>query len=124
MKFQTLLDKEWQRGLDENPIYASYMGDKRANQDWPDISETAVRDRQNKVRDVLQELKSIDPKLLPETQQLNYRLFLYNYERAVFSPENLIPIFSYLDKEVVFNWSTKQLKGLLFKLSKIMKIGW
>ena len=83
MKFQTLLDKEWQRGLDENPIYASYMGDKRANQDWPDISETAVRDRQNKVRDVLQEIKSIDPKLLPETQQLNYRLFLYNYERAV-----------------------------------------
>ena len=47
MKFQTLLDKEWQRGLDEIPIYASYMGDKRANQDWPDISETAVRDRQN-----------------------------------------------------------------------------
>jgi len=83
MKFQTLLEKEWQRGLDENPIYASYMGDKRANQDWPDISDAAVRDRQNKVRDVLQEIKSIDPKLLPETQQLNYRLFLYNYERAV-----------------------------------------
>ena len=83
MKFQTLLDEEWQRGLDENPIYASYMGDKRANQNWPDISEAAVRDRQNKVRDVLQEIKSIDPKLLPETQQLNYRLFLYNYERAV-----------------------------------------
>jgi len=83
MKFQTLLDQEWQRGLDENPIYASYMGDKRANQDWPDISEAAVRDRQNKVRDVLQEIKSIDPKLLPETQKLNYRLFLYNYERAV-----------------------------------------
>ena len=83
MKFQTLLDQEWQRGLDENPIYASYMGDKRANQDWPDISEAAVRDRQNKVRDVLQEIKFIDPKLLPETQKLNYRLFLYNYERAV-----------------------------------------
>ena len=82
-KFQTLLDNEWQRGLDENPIYASYMGDKRANQDWPDISETAVRDRQNKVRDVLQQIKSIDSKLLPESQQLNYRLFLYNYERAV-----------------------------------------
>ena len=78
-KFQTLLDNEWQRGLDENPIYASYMGDKRANQDWPDISETAVRDRQNKVRDVLQQIKSIDSKLLPESQQLNYRLFLYNY---------------------------------------------
>jgi len=83
VKFQTLLDEEWQRGLKENPIYASYMGDKSANQDWPDISETAVRDRQNKVRNVLEQIKSIDPKRLPEAQQLNYRLFLYNYERAV-----------------------------------------
>ena len=83
VKFQTLLDEEWQRGLQENPIYASYMGDKSANQDWPDISETAVRDRQNKVRNVLEQIKSIDPKHLPEDQQLNYRLFLYNYERAV-----------------------------------------
>ena len=63
VKFQTLLDEEWQRGLKENPIYASYMGDKSANQDWPDISETAVRDRQNKVRNVLEQIKSIDPKL-------------------------------------------------------------
>ena len=54
VKFQTLLDEEWQRGLKENPIYASYMGDKSANQDWPDISETAVRDRQNKIRNVLE----------------------------------------------------------------------
>ena len=74
IKFQTLLDQEWQRGLDENPIYASYMGDKRANQDWPDISEVAVRERQNKVRDILQQIKSIDPKLLPESQQLNLSL--------------------------------------------------
>ncbi|HJL81294.1 MAG TPA: DUF885 domain-containing protein, partial [Gammaproteobacteria bacterium] len=32
---------------------------------------------------VLDKIRSIDPATLPESEQLNYRLFLYNYERAV-----------------------------------------
>ncbi len=81
--FNQILDEEWKRGIQENPVYASYMGDKSANQDWPDISESAVRERQNKTREVLEEIKSIDPQRLSAENQLNYRLFLYNYERSV-----------------------------------------
>ena len=81
--FERILEEQWQRRLDENPVSASYLGDKRANQDWPDISHTAVRERQKKDRDVLEKIRSIDPETLPESEQLNYRLFLYNYERAV-----------------------------------------
>jgi len=81
--FYQILDEEWKRGIQENPVYASYMGDKSANQDWPDISETAVRERQKKTREVLDKIRSINPQKLSKENQLNYRLFLYNYERSV-----------------------------------------
>ena len=81
--FERILEEQWQRRLDENPVSASYLGDKRANQDWPDISNAAVRERQKKDREVLEKIRSIDPETLPESEQLNYRLFLYNYERVV-----------------------------------------
>ena len=81
--FNKILDDEWKRGIQENPVYASYMGDKSANQDWPDISESAVRERQKKTREVLEQIRSIDPQSLSIENQLNYRLFLYNYERSV-----------------------------------------
>ena len=81
--FNQILDDEWKRGIQENPVYASYMGDKSANQDWSDISEGAVRERQKKTREVLEQIRSIDPQSLSIENQLNYRLFLYNYERSV-----------------------------------------
>ena len=81
--FNQILDDEWKRGIQEHPVYASYMGDKSANQDWPDISEGAVRERQKKTREVLEQIRSIDPQSLSIENQLNYRLFLYNYERSV-----------------------------------------
>ena len=81
--FNQIRDDEWKRGIQENPVYASYMGDKSANQDWPDISEGAVRERQKKTREVLEQIRSIDPQSLSIENQLNYRLFLYNYERSV-----------------------------------------
>ena len=82
-RFNQIIDSEWQRSIDENPIFASYMGDKSSNQDWPDLSEQTLRDRQKKTRDVLKEIKKIDPEKLSEENKLNYRLFLYNYERSV-----------------------------------------
>ena len=81
--FNQILDDEWKRGIQENPVYASSMGDKSANQDWPDISESAVRERQKKTREVLEQIRSIDPQSLSIENQLNYRLFLYNYERSI-----------------------------------------
>jgi hypothetical protein len=32
--FERILEEQWQRRLDENPVSASYLGDKRANQDF------------------------------------------------------------------------------------------
>ena len=82
-RFIEIVDSEWQRSIDENPLYASYMGDKSSNQDWPDISEETLRIRQKKTRDVLREIKKIDSQKLSDENKLNHRLFLYNYERSV-----------------------------------------
>ena len=82
-RFLGIVDSEWQRSIDENPLYASYMGDKSSNQDWPDLSEETLRIRQKKTRDVLREIKKIDSQKLSEENKLNHRLFLYNYERSV-----------------------------------------
>ena len=81
--FLQIVDSEWQRSIDENPLYASYMGDKSSNQDWPDLSEKSLRIRQKKTRDVLEKIKNIDTEKLSEENKLNHRLFLYNYERSV-----------------------------------------
>ncbi len=81
--FLRIVDSEWQRSIDENPLYASYMGDKSSNQDWPDLTEETLRIRQKKTRDVLERIKNIDSQKLSEENKLNYRLFLYNYERSV-----------------------------------------
>ena len=83
IRFLEIVDSEWQRSIDENPLYASYMGDKSSNQDWPDLSEKSLRIRQKKTRDVLEEIKNIDTEKLSEENKLNHRLFLYNYERSV-----------------------------------------
>ena len=82
-QFLEIVDSEWQRSIDENPLYASYMGDKSSNQDWPDISEATLRKRQQKTRKVLEEIRKINPDELSSENQLNHRLFLYNYERSV-----------------------------------------
>ena len=82
-QFLAIVDSEWQRSIDENPLYASYMGDKSSNQDWPDISEATLRKRQQKTRKVLEEIRKINPDELSSENQLNHRLFLYNYERSV-----------------------------------------
>ena len=82
-QFLAIVDSEWQRSIDENPLYASYMGDKSSNQDWPDISLATLRKRQQKTRKVLEEIRKINPDELSSQNQLNHRLFLYNYERSV-----------------------------------------
>ena len=82
-RFMDIVDSEWQRSIDNNPLYASYMGDKSHNQDWPDISEKTLRLRQQETRQVLKRIQDIRTVNLSDENQLNHRLFLYNYERSV-----------------------------------------
>lgn len=82
-ELHALFDAEWERGLRENPTYASAQGDRRYNDQWPDLSDEAREESRAADRAVLDKLDAIDREALPEEEQLNYDLFRTRYERRV-----------------------------------------
>ena len=44
-RLAALLEREWQRDLADNPLVASYRGDTRYDELWPDISTEAQQAR-------------------------------------------------------------------------------
>lgn len=82
-RFKRLLEEEWEYGLRENPTYASFLGDKRFNDQLTDVSFEAIERRKAHAREVLAKLKALDPAKLPESERLNYALFLRDYEESV-----------------------------------------
>jgi uncharacterized protein (DUF885 family) len=86
-----LFDREWERDLADNPLLATYRGDTRYNDRWPDISLAAQAARNAADAKVLEELARIPRDGLTPEEQLNYDLFRYEYEdraaAAKFHPE-------------------------------------
>ncbi|MDH4259492.1 MAG: DUF885 domain-containing protein [Gammaproteobacteria bacterium] len=89
---QALLEREWQRDLADNPLTASYRGDIRYDDRWPDISSRAQEARDAADARVLDEqLARIQRAALASADQLTYDLFRIEYENrvaaAAFHPE-------------------------------------
>ncbi len=86
-----LFDREWERDLKDNPLLATYRGDTRYDDRWPDISPAALDARNAADAKVLVTLDGIPRDQLSPAEQLNYDLFRYDYEdrkaAAVFHPE-------------------------------------
>src|SRR5262249_20973764 len=78
-----LFETEWEYQLREDPLSASFMGDRRWNDKWPDATLEAIAKRQEHDKDVLVRLKAIDRDKLPPPDQLNYDLFKKNYESNI-----------------------------------------
>ncbi|KQY52528.1 DUF885 domain-containing protein [Lysobacter sp. Root494] len=78
-----LFDEEWERGLRENPVNASYQGDKRYNDRWSDASLAAIEASQSADRKALERIRAIDRNALSPADQLNYDTFLWLQEKAV-----------------------------------------
>jgi prolyl oligopeptidase len=74
-RFRKLIADEWQYTLKEAPTFATYLGDKRYNDRWPDVSLAAIERRHQHQVDVLKQIEEIDPAKLASGEQLNYRLF-------------------------------------------------
>ncbi|SVB11787.1 uncharacterized protein METZ01_LOCUS164641, partial [marine metagenome] len=81
--FQHLLDEEWEKGLQNNPEWATRLGDNRFNDRLNDVSLIAVRKRQNDKRELLDRVKGIDREKLSAGDQLNYDLFRHKIERDI-----------------------------------------
>ena len=72
---KSLLASEWEHSLSVNPDYASYLGDKRFNQQWPDKSLASIAAQQEKNQAFLTQAKAIDKDALSADSKLNLDLF-------------------------------------------------
>jgi uncharacterized protein (DUF885 family) len=82
-EFHQLLDDEWDRRLQENPTFASWLGDKRFNNRWQDVSLDAIRQRNKRDQAVLQKLKQTDATKLKGQDRISFELFRREYQDSV-----------------------------------------
>ena len=68
-------DEEWEYAMEQNPTWASSLGDRRWNDKWEDVSLEAIRKREEHAREALNRLGKIDRAKLSAADQLNYDLF-------------------------------------------------
>jgi len=93
--FQALLDEAWEWQMVQNPVQASYLGDRRFNDKWSDQSLDAIDARHAQRQDFLDRLRAIDPSGLGENDQLNYDLFRWQLQNSIDRHQykwHLIPI--------------------------------
>lgn len=77
-----LFETEWDYQLEQSPENASFLGDRRWNDKWTDLSLTAIEARQKHRVETLGKLKKIDRAKLSAADQLNYDLFQKENETA------------------------------------------
>jgi uncharacterized protein (DUF885 family) len=78
-----LFDSEWQWNLENNPTFASFLGDKRYNDRWGDQSIDAIKKRNQHRVETLAKLKTINRKELSDKDKVNYDLFQKDAESAI-----------------------------------------
>ena len=78
-----LFDAEWDYAMEQNPTWASSLGDRRWNDKWEDLSLDAIRKREDHAREALSKLGKIDRAKLSPADQLNYDLFKKDYETDI-----------------------------------------
>ena len=82
-RLDALIDTEWEWRLKQQPTFASYLGDRRYNDRWPDVSLAAITVRHEHRRGVLKQLDAIDRTVLAAGDRLNYDLFRRDYQVSV-----------------------------------------
>ncbi|HEX8679491.1 MAG TPA: DUF885 domain-containing protein [Chthoniobacterales bacterium] len=76
-------DAEWEYQMEQNPVRASNLGDRRWNDRWDDDSLEAIRKREDHAKDALARFSKIDRAKLSAADQLNYDLFKKNLEQDI-----------------------------------------
>jgi uncharacterized protein (DUF885 family) len=82
-RLHALFRDSWQQELAADPLGATYLGDNRYNDRWPDLSPAGIAKRQQHDRDTLAALRAIPRGELSAADQLNYDLFAREYEQRI-----------------------------------------
>ena len=82
-KLHALFDEAWERDLRENPLMATYQGDKRYNDTWGEFGFEERAQDLEELRGIMAALEKIDRSALPEDEKLNYDLFRKEYQSRI-----------------------------------------
>ncbi len=82
-RLHSLFDAEWERGLAEDPVRATYVGDQRYSDRWPDLSAEARARSSAADQQVLAELGTFQPGALQGDDRLTLELFRRMYEEEI-----------------------------------------
>jgi len=86
-QLHSLFNRDWEYQMQHDPVSASELGDRRWNDQWPDVSLNSLREQFQHGRQELQELHAIDRGRLSPEDQLNYDVFEYNVKDYVESEQ-------------------------------------
>jgi uncharacterized protein (DUF885 family) len=78
-----LVDEAWQKDMRDDPLRASYLGDRRYESEWPDVSLAAIEKRNADNGATLRRLQGIDRASLSPQDQLSYDLFALEYRNRI-----------------------------------------
>jgi uncharacterized protein (DUF885 family) len=78
-----LYDQAWERTLREDPTFASSLGDRRYNTQWPDASLAAIERSHADDVALLKEIDTLDASALPPAERINYEIFKRQYAERV-----------------------------------------
>ena len=74
IKFEEFLSRQWDKDLEDSPIFASLLGNKKFNQDVSSNSIKSFENKKLKFKKSLSKLNSFDYEQLNPDNQLNYQL--------------------------------------------------
>src|SRR5262245_4579466 len=78
-----LFDAAWERDMREDPLKATYLGDRRSERNWPDMSPAAIERRYKENVATSARLNAIHRENLSQQDQLSYDLFAFEYRTRV-----------------------------------------
>jgi prolyl oligopeptidase len=81
--FEEYLATQWDKDLEDRPIFASLLGDKRFNQDITPNDLEYYQNRILKLQDKKEKLKSFDFNKLNSDNKLNYKLLDLNLDNSL-----------------------------------------
>ena len=81
--FLDIMNSEWERGINENPLYASSMGRLEKNDQWPIYSIEKIRLDHSHEKNILLTLNNLDTQNFSADNLLNIKLFKEQYEKSL-----------------------------------------
>jgi uncharacterized protein (DUF885 family) len=82
-ELRSLMNEAWEKDMRDDPLRASYLGDRRFETQWPDVSLDALERRNAENGTMLKRVDAINRAALSPKDQLNYDLFAWEYRNRI-----------------------------------------